>query len=287
MGVVQINGVAFLADLYSDAPTRNMVDMDVLVKEADYQRAAVILQELGYKKQLEGLKEEYWRQRQCHVEFRLEKCGRMLSCLDLHWALDFKRKDREVIPHLWDRLKTVNIDGINIETLSAEDAFFSLVLHQRRFGKVLNFKYAFDVASILKRYAKEFDWNYVISEAKHSKLVSAVFFLLFQAKHFLGIDISPPTWEKLTPPYFKMKLIEYFVDNNTFNISQEIRGKYLRAHFLLYDNFLEPLEYILRIPKEQFAKFYCLRPYSRKTSILYHSRLAYIPYKSITAIVAG
>lgn len=52
-------------------------------------------------------------------------------------------------------------------------------------------------------------------------------------------------------------------------------------HFLLYDTLWEPIDYILNIPLEQFAKFYEIKPYDRMTGFLYENRLFYMPVKLI------
>jgi hypothetical protein len=285
IGVVPIKGVAILADLYSTVPARAMVDIDLLVKETDYQQAATVLEGMGYIKELEGLEEKYWRQKQCHVEFRLKKEGRTLSYVDLHWALDFKRGKRIILPELWQRIRSTAVEGRMIEILSPEDAFFSLVLHQRRFGKTLNFKYAIDASLILKKYANDFDWDYLIRQAKDGRLVSAAFFLLYQARYFLGIQLPEFVWEEIKPAYLKKRLIKRFIAKDTFILSQNIRGQYLKTHFLLYDSILEPFGYILKIPQEQFAKFYNLKPYLPKTDFLYRARLFYMPYKLLSSLV--
>jgi hypothetical protein len=61
---VPIKGVAFLVDIYQDTFLRSMVDMDLLVQENEFSKAEGILLDLGYKKDLHGLREEYWKENQ-------------------------------------------------------------------------------------------------------------------------------------------------------------------------------------------------------------------------------
>lgn len=82
--VLSFKGVSFLNDIYEEGLPRPMNDIDLLVPEKDYEKAEGILLELGYKKRLGGLTEDYWRNKQCHITFfRPFKDGRYFV-VDLH-----------------------------------------------------------------------------------------------------------------------------------------------------------------------------------------------------------
>jgi hypothetical protein len=106
-----------------------------------------------------------------------------------------------------------------------------------------------------------------------------VYFLLFQAEILLpGYSGIARGLRLLRPNALKRRIIEGFILDNTASgrLSEKIRPNYLFSHFLLYDSFAEPAIYIINIPKEQFAKYYCLPFNDKKTEIAYRLRLAYI-----------
>lgn len=273
--VVPLKGAAFLQDIYAHIPARTMTDIDLLVEKINLPRAEEILLNLGFSECSDGLKQSYWLEKQCHVQFTKKKSDKNAIHLDLHFSLDFKRKNLEILPQLWSRAS----GGM----LSPEDTIFCLALHQRRFGKALCLKNVVDAALILKKYQNSLDWDYLIKQAKSGRMCSTMFFLLTQLKLIFDSEIRLPELKLFCPNYFKRKLIHFFIKYNVFSdsIAKRIKQMYLKSHFLLYDDFLEPTSYILNIPVEQFAKFYNLDPYNKNTKLLYNNKFAYIFYRSV------
>lgn len=287
--LVPIKGMALLEDLYADYPLRPSTDIDVLVAKNDLEKAVEILEEQGFTKELGGLKESYWRQKQYHLIFSKKEPGSFNLIIELHWDLDYPRQKYSLLPEMWSRLRSLTVHDRTIKTLSVEDTFFSLALHLRHFGNILCLRDACDIARLLNKYARSFDWEYVLGQSKKSAVCSTVYFALCQANFFLRIDIPADLGKRLGLPAWKRKIIRYFIEKNTFLLNQSAQGKnlYLKAHFLLYDNFWEPISYILNIPLEQFAKFYGLNSYAKRTKFLYQWRFLYMPTRYVGKILKG
>jgi len=282
--LVPIKGLAFLFDLYRQMPIRPMVDMDVLVKEEELEKAMHLLIKAGYKQYQKWGSYSYWRNKNCNIPFKKIEGD---WDLELHFALDIKRSDRYILPDLWTRLRTLDVDGNKITLLSPEDNFFSLVLHHRRYGNPLSLKGIFDGALILNDYATDFDWDYILRESRENKMCSAVFFFLTQLRLLLNVDIPQGIWRSFNVPAWKRKLINCLIKKETFYDSFEPRTRiiYLKSHFLLYDSLWEPIKFIINIPQEQFAKFYGFEPYERKAHLLYIIRPVYIMYKQLYRLI--
>jgi len=285
--IVPLKGIAFLEDLYSDFPSRQMCDIDILIKEADFLKAEKLLQGAGYTKDLEGLKEGYWRKHQCHIVFTNLRQEKIPIRIEMHWGLDFKRKNREVLPELWKRICSAFSPQGPFKVLSPEDNLFSLALHLRRMGNILRLKNVLDAALILKNHS--LDWEYILKEADRGKMRASIFFLLFQAQYFLGSYIPPFVWERLNIPTAQKKKISSFITQETFasSGSKKVKQVYKRGHFLLYDTWWEPFFYVLNIPLEQFAKFFDLPPYALKTRLLYLNRAWFIPFREVMQHLTG
>ncbi|MFH1504505.1 MAG: nucleotidyltransferase family protein [Candidatus Omnitrophota bacterium] len=286
--LLPLKGAALLEDIYIRMPLRLMTDIDFLVKEGDVEKGASILYDAGYKKQLGGFTEEYWKQDQCHITFVFKKENK-LCVTELHWGIDFKRKGRAILPEIWDRVREVNREGRAIKLLSPEDTLFSLALHARRFGKVLSLKNVYDAALLLNKYEKTFDWEYCLNVSKKYELCSALFFILYQVEFLSGLNFYQRLMKELNVSKYKKKLIQNFIEKYTFLPDAQTQRKklYLKSHFLLYDTFKEPANYILNIPQEQFANYYGLNAYSRKANFFYKSRLFYMFFKVISSFTAN
>jgi len=276
--LLPLKGASFLEDIYSENPVRPMVDLDCLVKEADLNQAEGILSRLGYKKELGGLKEEYWRNKQYHLTFNNYGSQRA-TIVELHWGLDYKRNGLNLYPELWSRCRHLDLGDRKIQVLSVEDAFFSLALHNRRFGKPLCLKNVYDFVMLINKYGNNFDWDYILAQCRRYRLFCCAYFFIFQASFAFGTKIPGGVIKRLKVSRHKRALIERFVKKNTFR--SEEKNLFLKSHFLLYDDFWEPVEYIINIPQEQFAKYYRLRPYERRTSLYYRWRFLYIPFKAL------
>lgn len=278
VSIIPIKGVALLEDLYEGIPVRPSVDIDVLVREPELDKAIRVLRESDYEMDLGGLKESYWRKRQYHFVFREKQPAAKPLIVELHWALDYPRKQRQLLPDMFGRLRDFRMQDRTVKLLSVEDTFLSLALHQRRFGAALSLKDVCDMAQVLRKYESSFDWDYLLKQAVSSGLRCTVFFALSQVSIFFQIEAPAYVWKQLNIPAWKCRLIRRFIERGTFSMQKNL---YLKCHFLLYDSLWEPIGYVLNIPREQFAKFYELRPYEKKTGFFYRARLLYIPLRAL------
>mgnify|MGYP000141371111 CR=1 FL=1 len=280
ISIVPIKGIAILKDLYERPYLRVIRDLDILVKKQDLLKIEEILERLGYTKDLCGFKEKYWKQRQYHIAFRRNDSKLLSLPIEIHWGLDYPSKNRQAPSlDLWNRLSEIKIENSKIKLTSPEDVLFILALHQRRFGKILSLKYICDVALLLKKYSSKFDWDYVLEQAHNRRICTVLYFILFQTKILLKVNLSKEVLTQLNISAWKKKIIYWFIKKDTFPCSSNfpIKKLYLIAHFLLYDAFLEAISYFVTLPQEQFAKFYNLKPYTINTKLLYKIRLITMP----------
>lgn len=287
--MLPIKGIALLAQIYDKMPLRPMTDIDILIKEENFAHGIRILKKAGYLEELLGLKESYWLKEQCHLTCVKNREGKTGEIIEAHWSLDFRRNGRLVLAESWQRAKDIDTEDGRVGVLSPEDTFFSLALHQRRFGKAFCLKYILDIAFLFKKYGKEFDWDYFLSGCMEYGLSSCVGFLLLQGKLFLDSGLFDYGLERIPLSRGKRAIMERFILNNfaSSRLDEKIKENYLKSHFLLYDTYSEPLNYLLHIPLEQFAKFHGLEPYKSKTKWLYAWRFIYSPFCSLVGFLTG
>ncbi len=281
IGFIPMKGFSFIGDIYPDINYRSMADIDILVKEESLKLVEETLLNMGYDKYLEGLKEAYWRKEQCHIAFLKHLSPARNILVEVHWDLDFKRLKHPVLPEVWERVDERDIEGNRIRSLSCEDAIFSLALHKRRFGNILSLKGACDLACLIKKFRPKIDWQYLLKWSRISKMKSTLYFSLSQASLIDDTLIPASFLDELAVPFWKRRAINNLISKNTFSNNGNMKNVYRRAHFLLYDSLREPVNYIINIPQEQFAKFYGLNPYTEKTCLLHKMRLLYLPLRSL------
>lgn len=276
---IPIKGFSYPERYYNRFGFRPLVDIDLLVKNNEFEKGVSLLQDLGYKKFLLGATEDYWKTKQCHLEFikEDEKCK---IILELHWALDFKRNKTEILPALWNRLRKNKLDNNEFYVMGPEDTLISLVLHQRRFGKMLNLKYICDAGILLEN--ENLDWDYIRRSAYAGRFCASLFFFLAQTQIVLDKNLGEHL-DSLHIPFWQRKSIFAIIRKYTYSSHKDFNLSYLylACHFLLYDNIAESISYIIKIPQEQFAKFYRLPVYARQTKLCYRLRFIYIFYRLI------
>ncbi|MBU9889021.1 MAG: nucleotidyltransferase family protein [Candidatus Omnitrophica bacterium] len=270
LSIVPLKGIDMLARFHTLFDQRTLSDIDVLIKENDLDKVEPIFFSLGYKKNLEGLRENYWREHQCHLVFQSDRIR-----VDAHFGLDFKRKNRVLLPRLWDRTEEAAAGGATVRLLSAEDALFAFALHWRRFGNILSLKQVIDAAHLIQGSSR-LDWDYILEESARGRMRATTYFLLLQVSLFCGSKVPEEVFKKLDVPFWKRALIKKLILKYTFDVGVPLKKLFLRAHFLLYDGFWEPVLYLINIPYEQFCKFYRLTPYTRAADLRYRLRILYM-----------
>lgn len=280
---IPLKGMSLAHTLYKDIAGRQSSDIDILIKEDDLPRAEGILEGLGYKSDLYGFSRQYWRRHQYHLIYSKKSEFGYPITVELHWALDYRRRYQQLVS-LWQRSHELVIADSPLVFLSKEDELFSFALHIRHFGKISCIKNVCDVALLISRYRNSMDWDYIFRECRRSRLYSCLFFILEQARILLGLEIPANILGNLKVPAYRRSLIRRFITEKTFepNVGySKLKKNYLEGHFLFFDGFWEPVDYLLNIPKEQFARFYGLDPYSPKTQVKYNLRIPYIILRNL------
>jgi len=171
---------------YGNLALRRFVDLDVIVKKPDVLKAREILLAEDYSpaKSLSLRQQELLLRTQHNMQFSREN-HRLI--VELHW---------EVAPHLfassvnaetlWRDLVTVNINGAEVKTLSADDLLFSLCVHgSRHLWERLS--WICDVAELISR--RSFDWPKLLERAANADNERMFLLGLFLAEKLLDAPL--------------------------------------------------------------------------------------------------
>jgi hypothetical protein len=147
---------------YDNLALRRFVDLDIIVNKSDVLKAREILLAHDYtpSKSLSLSQQELLLRTQHNLQFSRDN-HRLI--VELHW---------EVAPNLfastvdadtlWQNLVSINLNGTQVKTLSAEDLLFSLCVHgSRHLWERLG--WICDVAELISR--RSIDWNVLLKRA--------------------------------------------------------------------------------------------------------------------------
>jgi hypothetical protein len=147
---------------YDNLALRRFVDLDIIVNKSDVLKAREILLAHDYtpSKSLSLSQQELLLRTQHNLQFSRDN-HRLI--VELHW---------EVAPNLfastvdadtlWQNLVSIDLNGTQVKTLSAEDLLFSLCVHgSRHLWERLG--WICDVAELISR--RSIDWNVLLKRA--------------------------------------------------------------------------------------------------------------------------
>jgi hypothetical protein len=117
---------------YEDPGLRQSVDLDIVVRPADVERARECLTKRGYRltRTLDLRQTQFLISRQHNLQFARDE-GRLL--VELHWRIapklfapGFGAED------LWSKLKSINVKGVELRALPVEELLITLSVHGAR-----------------------------------------------------------------------------------------------------------------------------------------------------------
>ena len=198
---------------YGDLALRRFVDLDVIVKKSDVPRARDLLIKEGYTptKSLTLAQQDLLLRTQHNLQFA--RYDRRLL-LELHW---------EVAPHLfassvqetelWQNLETINVRGVEMKALSADDLLFSLCVHgSRHLWERLG--WICDIAELITRH--EINWTALLQRAADTDS-ERMFLLGLHLAHKLLDAPLPPNVQQLCAADARLETLANHVIAQLFN----------------------------------------------------------------------
>jgi len=258
---------------YDNLALRRFVDLDVIVKKDDVLKAREILLARGYtpSKSLSLGQQELLLRTQHNMQFSRDN-HRLI--VELHW---------EVAPHLfastvdanslWQDLATIDLQGMQVRTLSAEDLLFSLCVHgSRHLWERLG--WICDVAELISR--RDFDWNALLKRAADADNERMFLLGLYLAEQLLDAPLPPEVKQRCDAderlPSLAENIVEHLFSGTThvpattreiFKYNLDVRKTLnARARYLLH--MLRPTDSDLgshSLPARLSFAYYLTRPF--------------------------
>src|SRR5262249_36381458 len=152
---------------YDHPGLRQSIDLDIVVRPKDVERARECLTTQGYRlaRKVDPRQTQFLISRQHNLQFARDE-GRLL--VELHWRIaprlfapGFGAED------LWSSLETINVEGVEIKALPIEELLMTLCVHgARHLWERLS--WVTDLAAVIAA-TDEIRWTELLAMAKRTQ----------------------------------------------------------------------------------------------------------------------
>ncbi len=203
---VVLKGAHLAVDLYPDIALRPMHDLDVLVREDDFDGARQALEAIGYTQPFPVLSQRVTRQ--VGFELYLSKPGGQTPGVELHWGLVGGRDDRRGAPTSWFWENTRLFSPFNppfdpqyILALNPTANLLYLCGHLflEHGGASERLLWLYDIYLLLYRWGEEIDRDVLINKAVELGWTQPFFSGLWAARQDLGAPLPEGLQDELQP----------------------------------------------------------------------------------------
>lgn len=205
--VMALKGAALLGTRYKDLGTREMSDIDLLVKPESANRAQEIVSGFGYEP-VGDVSDEHQHLPRLHShtpEHSFEIHTHMVSA---DGAFHFE------IESVWNRAQLTDLHGVKVYVPSPEHMLLHLCLHfflDRRFTSSSGLRQLHDVARVIEDSDSKVDWNFFSEEIRQNNLERPVYSVLSVVSKLMDVDVPASVLTDLRPADYSDRLEELFV----------------------------------------------------------------------------
>jgi hypothetical protein len=229
--VMVVKGPAIADTYYPNPSWRPMVDIDLVVHDADWPRGLEVLAGLGFEPESSGwsgLTEELTGQ-----VALLKSLGPTVTAVELHRDLKFLSERLAVrgevtMARAWAEARPY----AGALTLSPEDAIAYASTHwaQHHFFSSI---WLVDVALMAAR--PELDWDRLVRQAHHDGTAHFLWCALFLAQALFGAHVPPEVLTALQPPFPKGALVRHLLwDKTLTSFREQADARSLALQLLLF-----------------------------------------------------
>lgn len=168
--VILLKGVSLLHDIYPDAGTRPMGDLDILVHKHQLSSALANLQKIGY--QFEKIPRTS-RSLGFENELMLVRPGALDVYVEVHWSLlDSPYYQQRISGDwLWQSARTFHLDGQPCSVLGLEAQLLHLCAHLFLHHTGRELLWLNDIALLVTKHQNVIEWEVLFSRAQDNNLL--------------------------------------------------------------------------------------------------------------------
>jgi hypothetical protein len=199
--VIVLKGAHLAHLVYETIASRQMADIDLLVKQSDLPKAAASLIKLGYSCEIEVCDIQAWRETHPGSHHLPSFAKPAHPRIEIHWTILHLRDPGE-IAGCWQRARPAIIAGIETRVLSPEDLVVHICLHSRlhRFSQGL--RPLWDLSQAIRHHQREIKWDQVRSCARAWQAERCVHLGLWLGKILMHAPVPETVLKSLQPDDF-------------------------------------------------------------------------------------
>lgn len=257
---IPFKGPALSQMIYGDIASRQYADLDILIKEKDFDSLISILKELNYISKLnyELSKEKLKNIIPDHL-FINQKSNILLEIHNKLFSINFPINISSI--NFFEDKQRVNINNKNIETFSNEYLLFYLCLHgcKHLFTRL---SWLLDIHRLITFH--EINWNKFIEMVEENNVKSLIYSSLFLSEYIFHTEL--PNLIKLKNKRKYSIIMKYILENKD---DFEVTDKFSFVHLLMFDTFKEKFLYSIYIFRPSFIDYQSLSK-EYKIELLYY-----------------
>lgn len=185
--VMLLKGAALCQTVYDDMGLRPFGDIDILVSEADVQRAGHIMEELGFEIVLGIYRVSDDHNAEFGWHWAYHKGD---NVIELHWDLTERSGPFHLdMDQYWQGAIPVKVEGHSALIMNEECQLIHLCLHQFK-HQWQHIRDLTDVALLAEKIGAEGHWDSMLKMARSQGLDRCVYFNLALANRVLGLPVD-------------------------------------------------------------------------------------------------
>lgn len=210
-----------LASLYPEPYLRVAGDIDLLIKQADMEKATEVLMSVGYKR----IKSNDGRE----FEYFVSKGGTVIDLQTKVWqsyATRNKAMSDEVEAVVWKNNIVFDYEGLSCETLGVNEHLFYIICHMTKhfIGQGIGIRHLIDLSLYIRRYVDDIDFNNLWEKLRKLKLEDFVKALILICTKHLGLEIGGFLDNKEVNEKIVEALLEDIMDSGVFGAKNQERA---------------------------------------------------------------
>ena len=273
LNVIGLKGLYLVESIYQHIGSRNIGDLDLLIRKKDLQRALHIMQKLGYKLST-------WYDVKApnkdikHVPPMFKTSA---PPVELHWTILEEDEPFTIdTKGLWERALPATIAGVDMLALSPEDLILHLCLHltyQHHFN--IGLRSLVDVATVLHHFNGQVDWQKLADIAQGWGATRVLWLSMILVGDILGIDLPSNLLMQIEPTDPDPWIIEEARSQLISKVGDAEKMTPDLAKFAAERGLIARLRLILQrifLPKSTLARHYNVSPRSLRVYGCYFKR---------------
>ena len=208
--VILLKGAHLAEFVYEDSALRVFGDLDLLVMRKDLERAAALLEKIGYTTPKTLLIED-----SCSLKQHLPLFANAEDVfIELHWTIANPGEVPAMdVEEIWQRAEEVSLGRSRALVLSREDLLLHICIHasiQHRFD--LGIVPFCDIARILRQCGDTIDWERVRTRASGWNALRGVYLSLLLARDLVGAPVPDEVLNRYRPDGRDPAIVDWCVE---------------------------------------------------------------------------